>query len=700
MSGVFERLSHPLPPFPGLGSKTLALFKKMVGKDPAATGDPLRPIDVLFHLPNGVIDRRRRPALCDLSQPGIVTVEVVPARYDRGKPMGKKSPPSCRVLCQDGTGAVTLVFFKAALGWIRSILPLGEVRFVSGRVDFFHGQAQMVHPDYILTPEAFGALDLLEPIYPLVSGISQKTVRQIVRRVFDLFPQNGGDDPLLQELFSVLRAFHFPQNARVFEPFSPERLFLVRRELFAHQWALLKARQTFKKGASRPIVVAGTLADRVIQALPYCLTSDQRAAWEDCRRDLACGERMCRFLQGDVGSGKTIVAFLVCLLVMEAGYQATLMAPTDLLARQHLKTLAPLALAQGVHVELLTGREKGKGRERILKRLKDGEISLLIGTHALFQDDVVFQKLGLIVVDEQHRFGVAQRHALEAKAAQESAHLLTMSATPIPRTLTFVLHGDMDLSVLKEKPKGRLPIVTRTLPVTRLEGVIQRLREVFLQGHRAYWVCPLIEEGETERYTAAEERFAMLQSHFGERVGLVHGRLSGAEKDAVMEAFASGTLSLLVSTTVIEVGVHVQEACVMIIENAERFGLSQLHQLRGRVGRGSDQAFCLLLYHPRLGEVAQKRLEYMRETEDGFAIAQADLTLRGAGDALGTKQSGLPSFRFADPVVHASLIPAIRAQVLKRMEETQKTRDDDNTQKINALFSFVNPNTSLTLKYS
>ena len=396
----------------------------------------------------------------------------------------------------------------------------------------------------------------------------------------------------------------------------------------------------------------------MIAALPYSLTPSQGRAVDDIVTDLARPQRMVRLLQGDVGSGKTVVALLAAATVIEAGRQAALMAPTEILVRQHLATITPLAEKAGIRVAILTGRERGKERTETLERLALGEIDLLVGTHALFQDEVAFRDLALAIVDEQHRFGVHQRLALVRKG--EAVDMLVLTATPIPRTLVLTYFGDMDISELREKPAGRQPIDTRTISLDRLNEVVEGVGRALDEGRRVYWVCPLVEESETSDLAAAEERFADLKKHFGAKVGLVHGQMKGSEKDAAMAGFSTGETQLLVATTVIEVGVDVPAATVMVIEHAERFGLSQLHQLRGRVGRGTGRSTCLLLYRAPLGETAKARLAIMRDTEDGFRIAEEDLRLRGEGDLLGTRQSGMPGFRVARIETHGKLIAAAR----------------------------------------
>jgi ATP-dependent DNA helicase RecG len=429
-------------------------------------------------------------------------------------------------------------------------------------------------------------------------------------------------------------------------------------ELLANQLALALVRAHMKKQPGRPIEGTGELKQRVSRALPFELTNSQQEAVSEIAEDMSSASRMHRLLQGDVGSGKTVVALLSMLQAVESGAQAALLAPTEILARQHLATIEPLTEAAGVKVAILTGREKGKSREPILEGFASGDIGLAVGTHALFQEGVEFNDLALAVIDEQHRFGVHQRLALTSKG--KAVDVLVMTATPIPRTLTLTAYGDMEVSRLIEKPAGRLPIDTRTVAIDRIDEVVLGVSRALNEGTKIYWVCPLVEESEKIDLAAAEDRFAHLRAVFGERVGLVHGKMKGREKDAVMAAFADGSVDILVATTVIEVGVDVPDATIMIIEHAERFGLAQLHQLRGRIGRGSGKSTCILMFVENLTQTARKRLEILRETEDGFVIAEEDLRLRGAGELLGTRQSGLPEFRLADLAMHADLIATAR----------------------------------------
>ena len=667
----------------GIGQKLDKLLAGFLRPAHGPSADTARIIDLLFHLPSGIVDRRFRPKIAELPQDGVVTVEAIVAKHRPPPPFNKRLP--YRVDLYDGTAMMTLVFFHAYADSLKRMLPEGETRFVSGKIEWFKDEAQMPHPDHILTRDEFERMPLIEPVYPLTEGLSAKVLAKAIRAALDKLPElpEWQDQAFLQRqkwpaFSAALQALHLPETPAAMGPQSVPRRRLAYDELMANQLALTLVRANMKRAAGRRLAGTGDLREKLIRALPYSLTRAQTGAIGEILKDMASSDRMLRLLQGDVGSGKTVVALLALAAAIESGAQGALMVPTEILARQHYATLSRLCEPAGISVVLLTGRDKGRGRDETLSRVKSGEAQLVIGTHALFQEDVAFHDLGLVVIDEQHRFGVHQRLALQAKAGG-ATDLLVMTATPIPRTLALTVYGDMDVSKLTEKPAGRLPIDTRVIPMSRLDDVVGGLGRSMAQGNRAYWVCPLVEESEVVDLAAAEDRFKQLEALFKGQVGLVHGRMKGPDKDKVMADFKSGVLSLLVSTTVIEVGVDVPEATVMVIENAERFGLAQLHQLRGRVGRGSGKSSCLLLYQEPLGETAKSRLSIMRETEDGFRIAEEDLKLRGAGEMLGTRQSGLPLFRMADLSVDGDLLAAARddAQLmLNRDPQLTSTRGE------------------------
>ncbi len=664
----------------GIGQKLDKVLGKFLRGDATATS---RIIDLLFHLPSGVVDRRFRPSIADLPQKGIVTIEVKVGRHKPPPPFNKRLP--YRVEVSDQTGTLTLVFFHAFVDHLKRSLPEGETRFISGEISWYGKEPQIAHPDHILTAEEFQGMPLIEPVYPLTAGLSPKILGRAIRTALERLPElTEWQDAAWKkkrgwaDFTAALKALHNPQITETPSLNSPSHLRLAYDELLANQLALSLVRGHMKRASGRSFVGNGQRQAKVIAALPYKLTGVQVFANAEIQSDMASPSRMLRLLQGDVGSGKTIVALLALATVVECSAQGAFMVPTEILARQHIMSLTPLCQAAGISVAVLTGREKGKQRDEILERLAEGSIDILIGTHALFQEGVEFKNLGLVVIDEQHRFGVHQRLALQAKAGS-ATDLLVMTATPIPRTLALTVYGDMDVSKLTEKPAGRLPIDTRVLPLERMDEVVAGLGRSIKSGQRAYWVCPLVEESEMVDLAAAEDRFKFLENRFPRRIGLIHGRLKGAEKDSIMADFKSGAIDILVSTTVIEVGVDVPEASIMMIENAERFGLAQLHQLRGRVGRGTAKSTCLLLYQEPLGETAKARLKIMRETEDGFRIAEEDLRLRGAGEMLGTQQAGLPLFRIADLAVHGDLLAAARddaALILGRDAELKSARGE------------------------
>jgi ATP-dependent DNA helicase RecG len=519
-----------------------------------------------------------------------------------------------------------------------------------------------------VAPEARDDLPMLEPVYPLTAGLSGKVLLKADRAALERLPvlPEWQDASWLKErgwpsLMAAVARVHRPQDAADVSAGSPPWQRLAYDELLAGQLALGLVRQSFKQQKGRPVSGDGAIRARIADALPFTLTNSQRQALREIAEDMGAPFRMLRLLQGDVGSGKTIVALMAMAVAVEAGAQAALMAPTEVLARQHAETIAPLADTAGLRIGLLTGREKGRARTELLERLQAGEVDILIGTHALFQADVAFRDLAFAVIDEQHRFGVHQRLALQTKGGGSGANLLVMTATPIPRTLLMTHYGDLDVSRLTEKPAGRKPIVTRAIPVDSIERLIERVRVQLGEGAQVYWVCPLIEGSDKSELAAAEERHAHLAQLFGAgKVGLLHGAMPAAAKNQTMAAFAGNHLKVLVATTVIEVGVDVPNANIMVIEHAERFGLAQLHQLRGRVGRGTRESFCMLLHKTPLGEPARERLEMMERTEDGFLIAEKDLELRGGGEVLGARQSGMPEFRVAEVPNFAELLAAAR----------------------------------------
>ncbi|MEP0707402.1 ATP-dependent DNA helicase RecG [Parvibaculum sp.] len=663
-------LFAPVHSLPGIGPRLERLVEKLAGP---------KVVDLLWHLPSGLVDRRSRPKIAEVRDGEIATMEVTVGLHV--PPRTKRLP--YRVHVSDETGEMQIIFFNARADYLNKVLPEGGRRIVSGRVEFYQGAPQMTHPDHMLDASEIDQMPLLEPLYPLTAGLPLKAVQKALRSALPGLPElpEWQDAPWLKARGWVrwrpsLISAHEPQSTADLDPDAPARARLAYDELLANQLALGLVRLRMRRLPGRTVSGDGHLRRKVEGALPFALTGAQKRALAEIDADMKSTHRMLRLLQGDVGSGKTVVALLAMLSAVEAGFQAAMMAPTEILARQHHAGLKPLCDAAGVRLALLTGRDKGKQREETLAATAAGEVDILVGTHALFQEEVSFRALALAVVDEQHRFGVHQRLMLASKGGT-GTDVLVMTATPIPRTLTLTAYGDMEVSKLDEKPPGRLPVDTRALPLDRLEEVLTGLPRALARGAQIYWVCPLVEESDEVDAAAAEERHKHLQSMFGEIVGLVHGRMKASEKDAVMAQFEAGDIKILVATTVIEVGVNVPSATVMVIEHAERFGLAQLHQLRGRVGRGSGKSSCLLLYQTPLGETAEARIKIMRETEDGFRIAEEDLRLRGAGELLGTRQSGLPTFRIADIETQKDLLAAAHddaRMILERDPELESER--------------------------
>ena len=646
----------------GVGPRLARLYEKLAG--PAV-------IDLCWHLPVSFIDRRYAPTLSTAESERVATLTLT---------IGAQTPPNrprgpWRVSCSDDSGQIDLIFFRAQADYLKRLLPQGEKRLVSGKIERYGDTLQMIHPDLVAPLDKATEVKRIEAVYPLSAGVNGKPLSKAISRALSLCPDlpEWVDHDLKKrenwpDWKAALLATHSPQDENALSPLCPARQRLAYDELLANQLALALIRQARRKRKGHRTAGDGHLRVRARRLLPFALTTCQENAVTDIVADLESDRQMLRLLQGDVGSGKTVVALLSMLAVLETGAQAALLAPTEILARQHRDSLRPLTEKLGLQTVLLTGRDKGRNRQTLLGKIADGTAQIIIGTHALFQQDVTYHRLNLAVIDEQHRFGVQQRLALSDKGRDpqrgQAPDMLVMTATPIPRTLTLTAFGDMEVSRLTEKPPGRKAVDTRTLPRTRMNDVLQAVGRALNSGAKVYWVCPLVEESEKSDLATAEDRYAQLKDLFGEKVGLVHGKMKSQDKDAVMESFSGPAgITLLVATTVIEVGVNVPDATVMVIEGAERFGLAQLHQLRGRIGRGRDQSTCLLLYNEPLGKIARERLSIMRQSDDGFVIADKDLTLRGAGELLGTRQSGLPDFRLANLDLHGDLLHHAREEV-------------------------------------
>ena len=658
---LLDHLFAPVTALPGIGPQLARLLHQLIGHG----AEPLV-VDLLWHLPSGLVDRRAAPSIGalhprDWPAGSVITVK---AKVERHQPGIGRRP--YRVFVSDATGALMLVYFNVKGDYLQRLLPVGAERVISGQIEYYDGMPQMAHPDYVVAPDQAEQVKPIEPVYPLTGGLSSRVVARAVAAALERAPElPEWLDPAWQTRRGwpgwgeAIAAAHMPQNAADLLPANAARERLAYDEILASQLAVALVRATRRRRHGRVLAGTGTLQAPIEEGFGFALTHSQRQALAEIAGDMRAPHRMMRLLQGDVGSGKTVVALLAMLIAVESGAQAALLAPTEVLARQHHRVLQRLAAPGRVEIGLLTGREKGRARAAMLASLASGLTPIVVGTHALLQPDVAFRDLALAIIDEQHRFGVEQRLGLTAKG--HDADTLLMSATPIPRTLMLTAYGDLDVSRLVEKPPGRRPVDTRAVPLDRAEEVTGAIARALGHGAKVFWVCPIVEESETADVAAAEARYRALGELLPGRVGLVHGRMKSADKDRAMAAFAStdpagATVDLLVATTVIEVGIDVPEATVMVVEHAERFGLAQLHQLRGRIGRGGDSSTCLLLYQAPLGEIARQRLQILRDTEDGFRIAEEDLRLRGGGEVLGTRQSGLPILRLADLAQHAELV--------------------------------------------
>ena len=634
----------------GVGEKTRKLFKRLCGE---------KVINILYHLPSEVVDRRYMPDITEMQEEQVVTCivkieeHILPAR-----PNDKSSP--YKVRCYNKTGFLTLVFFNAYPKFLKKLLPVGKDKVVSGKVDKYAGSVQITHPDYIGSLNELEKIKKLDTVYPMTAGIGRKTLSKVIadalKKVTPL-PEWIDIDHLKDNKWdgwanSIIK-LHKPIEPTDICNESIYKKRLAYDELLANQLALALVRKYVNNTSGVSISGDGRLRKRLLDLLPFELTKGQEDVIAEINCDQESNVRMMRLLQGDVGSGKTVVALMAALNAVEVGKQVAIMAPTEILAVQHFNWVSEITSGLSCSVELLIGKTKAKERQNILNDLKDNKIDIIIGTHALVQDGVEFNDLALIVIDEQHRFGVEQRSTLANKGV--NVDVLLMTATPIPRTLTMTLYGDMECSRLTDKPAGRKNIDTRIVPVSRLSDIVKRLNSVIDKGEKVYWICPLIEGTEQSELVAVEDRYNSLRKIYKGRVGLLHGRMKQSEREAIMKEFKEGSIDILTATTVVEVGVDIKDATVVIIEHAERFGLSQLHQLRGRVGRNDKQSSCILLYHG-LGEIAKERLKIMRDSNDGFYLSEEDLRLRGGGDVLGTKQSGLPDFKVADLGSHMELL--------------------------------------------
>ncbi len=652
---ILYPLFAPIDGLKGVGKKYAKLIKNLCGE---------KIIDVLFHLPINTIDRTYSPPLREATEGRIWTGTVTITEHQ--PPQTRKHP--YRIYCTDGSAELVLVFFKVYTNSIMKNYPVGSKRAVSGKLEFFNGLWQISHPDYSVVPEWLPQIARLEPVYPLTAGVSNKMVCRLEEEALQRIPslpewlvEGAFWDLEYIDFKTALIQVHHPKSPVDLYPSAPARQRLAYDEILSNQLALALIRRKIRQQKGRSFVGTGFLYQKILSSLPFKLTSAQKEALQEIATNQNSPYKMLRLLQGDVGSGKTVVALLSMLKVIEERAQTALMAPTEILAKQHYETISSLCHNSEIRLGLLTGKIKAKEKRKIYEKLAAGEIDILIGTHALFTENVVFKDLGYVVIDEQHRFGVNQRLSLSSKG--NLCDVLIMTATPIPRSLLLTSYGDMEHTKIGALPEGRKPTQTVVMNVKKMSDVIVALQRKLAEGARAYWVCPLVKESEKSDLAAATERCEMLQQYFGNKVGLVHGKMKESEKDAVMEEFKSGNKTLLIATTVIEVGVNVPEATIMVIEHAERFGLAQLHQLRGRIKRGYEAGTCILLYSYPLSNVAKERLNIMKQTEDGFYIAEKDLELRGGGEILGTRQSGFAQFKLADMSCHQNLLIKARNDV-------------------------------------
>ena len=645
---ILYALFSPINTLTGVGPRYAQLVANLCGP---------KIVDLLWHLPVNIIDRRCGVPLNHAQNGQLWTGKV--RVVEHVPPKTKKHP--YRIVVEDATEQLILTFFKTYGDSLSKQFPVGGEKIISGKIEIFNGSLQMAHPEYVVDTTTPEQMPQVEPVYPLTAGVTNKMLNKLQKQALHCVPKMPEwlDENLLktqkwEDFASSVKKVHQPQNFTDLQPDSPARRRLAYDELLANQLSLAIVRGRLKKQQGRMLQGDGSLKEKLQNILPFALTNAQKRVIAEIESDMFAPYRMSRLLQGDVGSGKTVVALMTMLNAVECGAQAAIMAPTEILAQQHAETMSDLCTQIGVRTALLTGSIKGKARNQLLQQLEQGEIDILIGTHALFTENVKFKDLAYVVVDEQHRFGVRQRLNLSEKG--QSVDVLVMTATPIPRTLVLTQYGDMEYSKIDELPAGRKPVTTTVMPLNKIHAVVEALQRKMQTGTQAYWVCPLVEESEKIDLSAATERYESLQKIFGHTVGLVHGKMKESEKNAVMEEFKAGRIKLLVSTTVIEVGVNVPAATVMIVEHAERFGLAQLHQLRGRIKRGQEASSCILMYGFPLSEVSRARLNIMRQTEDGFLIAEEDLKLRGGGEILGTKQSGFNSFRLADMTFHTDLL--------------------------------------------
>ena len=621
--------------------------------------------DLLWDLPYSFTDRTEIVSLNKLEIGKIVTAKVKVIKYNF--PRIRNLPN--KIKCKDEFGEIDLVFFNSREGYIRKVLPINEWVVISGKIGFFGNKYQITNPDYITKIDNLDYVNKIIPKYTLTEGLTEKTYRKIIESVIKNLPElnEWHDQDLLKKMKfpswknSIIN-LHDPNNSRNLNSVYYKRL--AYDEIFANLLFLSKNRYKIKKIKKNKKKFTKLYSSKLTSQLPFKLTKNQISVCEEIDSDLKSSERMYRILQGDVGSGKTIVALLACLNVIESNFQTALMAPTEILAQQHFDLFSKLLKKANIKINItfLSGKTEQKKRKQIIQDLKNNKIDFLIGTHALFQKSIIFKNLGLIIIDEQHKFGVRQRINL-AKKGNEDCDVLLMSATPIPRTMIMSIYGDMDTSKLIEKPSIRQKILTLSKPENKINEIWPFIEKKMKEGEQVFWVCPLIEDSKKLDYSSTVKKFDLINKKFPKKVGVIHGSLNDDEKEKILKKFLNKEIHILISTTVIEVGIDFPNATVIVIENSNKFGLAQLHQLRGRIGRGEKRGTCILLFKNNLSQNARKRINILKNSDDGFFIAEEDMKLRGYGDIIGFKQSGIKYFKIADPIHHENLFKLAESNI-------------------------------------
>jgi len=656
----YEYLLSDLSSLKGVGTKTKNLLKKK---------NINNLFDLLWKLPKSYTDRSLSSKIKDLKIGEIQTVTIIPQKYNF--PRIRKLPN--RVLCSDETGEIDCIFFNSYEGYIKKILPLGKEITVSGKIGHFRNKYQITNPKYV--SEDSSLIKQTHNKYSLTEGISEKIYNKILNQIINNLPvfSEWHSKSILSKFKNIswnssIKELHKPENIGNYKSNFYQRLAFD--EIFSTFLVNSEIRKKIRKIKKKNKVINLNKQNSIIDKLDFSLTDDQQKSLNEINKDLSSPNKMFRLLQGDVGSGKTIVSLLAAINTINSGFQVAFMAPTEILARQHFN-LAKKLFPKNINIALISGKSEYKVKKEILQRLENNKIDIIFGTHAIFQKKVIFKKLGLIIIDEQHKFGVNQRKKLSDKGGS-NCDVLLMTATPIPRTLTMTIYGDMDISIIREKPKNRKPIKTYSKLEVKIEDVLKFIRKEINLGNQIFWVCPLIEESKKLDHSSAVKKYEYLESKFPNQVCLLHGKTDVDEKNEILNNFLNNKFKILVSTTIIEVGIDFPNANTIIIENANKFGLSQLHQLRGRVGRGDKDSTCILMFKSNLSENAKKRIKILKDTNDGFLISEEDMKLRGFGDILGFKQSGVKNFKLADPIQNSDLF--LLAE--KEMRRIEKSNED------------------------